>query len=412
MTEVETLVRVTCRSCGGAQLKPVLSLGNMPLANSLLSREELDKPEPRFPLDLVFCPACTLVQITVTVPPEQLFSEYLYLSSYSETMLAHARELADRLRRERRLSKDSLVLEIASNDGYLLRNYVEAGIPVLGIEPARNVAAVAVEQGVPTLVEFFGSALARRLATEGRKADVVHGHNVLAHVADLNGVVSGIASVLKETGVAVIEAPYVGDLIERTEFDTIYHEHLCYFSLTSLVQLFARHGLRIVNVERIAIHGGSLRIFAAKAGSPEPPVGELLGHEKEAGLTSMDYYSSFGARVRGLREKLRRTLADLKSGGNRIAAYGASAKGSTLLNYVGVGGETLDYVADRSLVKQGRFTPGNHLSIVPPERLVEDKPAYALLLVWNFADEILRQQHAYRESGGRFIIPVPDVQIV
>jgi SAM-dependent methyltransferase len=406
------VVSVTCRSCGGAELDPVLSLGNTPLANSLLSREQLNEPEPRFPLDLIFCPACALVQITVTVPPEQLFSNYLYLSSYSDTMLAHARELADRLRNERQLTKDSLVVEIASNDGYLLRNYVEAGIPVLGIEPAQNIAKVAVERGVATLSEFFGADVGQRLAAEGKKADVVHGHNVLAHVADLNGVVSGISAILKETGVAVIEVPYVGDLIEGTEFDTIYHEHLCYFSLTSLDHLFRRHGLRIVNVEHIAIHGGSLRIFAAWSGFPESAVTELLADEEQSGLTSIRYYANFGWRVRSLRESLLKTLAELKSDGHRIAAYGASAKGSTLLNYVGVGGETLDYVADRSLQKQGLFTPGTHLPIVPPEKLLDDKPDYALLLVWNFATEVLSQQHAYRENGGRFIIPVPDVRIV
>jgi SAM-dependent methyltransferase len=406
------LLRVTCRSCGRAELNPVLSLGNMPLANSLLSRDQLDEPEPRFPLDLVFCPACALAQITVTVPPEQLFSRYLYLSSYSDTMLAHARELTDRLCRERELSANSLVIEIASNDGYLLRNYVEAGIPVLGIEPAQNIASVAVERGVATLVEFFGVDCGRRLAAGGQRADIVHGHNVLAHVADLNGVVSGIVAVLKESGMAIIEVPYVGDLIERTEFDTIYHEHLCYFSLTSLDSLFARHGLRIVNVERIAIHGGSLRIFAAKAGTPEPAVGELLAEEKLAGLASIAYYSNFGVRVRRLRERLLATLAELKLSGCTIAAYGASAKGSTLLNFLGVGGETIDFVADRSPIKQGLFTPGTHLPIVPPEKLLEDKPDYALLLVWNFADEVLSQQRAYRDLGGRFIIPVPDVQIV
>jgi SAM-dependent methyltransferase len=390
----------------------VLSLGNTPLANSLLSREQLDQPEARFPLELVFCQDCALVQITVTVPPEQLFSEYLYMSSYSDTMLAHARELTDRLRRDRRLSRDSLVVEVASNDGYLLQNYVRAGIPVLGVEPAQNVAAVAVDRGIATLVEFFGEAVGRRLAAEGHQADIVHGHNVLAHVADLNGVVSGIQAVLKDDGVAVIEVPYVRDLIERTEFDTIYHEHLCYFSLTSLDSLFARHGLRIVDTERVAIHGGSLRIFAARGGSRSQAVTRLLAEENEEGLNSAAYYANFGARVRGLRQRLVETLAGLKSRGDRIAAYGASAKGSTLLNYVGVGGETLDFVADRSPVKQGLFTPGTHLPIVPPEKLLEDKPDYALLLVWNFADEVMSQQRAYRERGGRFIIPVPDVQIV
>jgi SAM-dependent methyltransferase len=408
----ESVVKTACRSCGGSGLELVLSLGETPLANSLLSREQLGLPEPRFPLDLVFCPACALAQITVTVPPEQLFSQYLYLSSYSDTMLAHARDLADRMRRERRLSGDSLVIEIASNDGYLLQNYVAAEIPVLGVEPARNIAKVATERGIPTLVDFFSAGLAQRLASEGRRADVVHAHNVLAHVADLNGVVSGIRAVLKDDGIAIVEVPYVRDLIERTEFDTIYHEHLCYFSLTSLDHLFQRHGLRIVDVERLAIHGGSLRIFAAKGGTANTAVGGLLDEEEQAGLTSIAYYAGFGARVQRLRGQLLETLAGLKSKGCRIAAYGASAKGSTLLNYFGVGGETIDFVADRSPVKQGLFTPGTHIPIVPPAQLLAEMPGYTLLLVWNFADEVRRQQQAYHERGGRFIIPVPDVHIV
>ena len=412
VTEAQAPPRITCRSCGGSDLQLVLALGNMPLANSLLSADQLNQPEPRFPLGLVFCPACALVQITVTVPPEQLFSNYLYLSSYSDTMLAHVRELTERLSRERALSADSLVIEIASNDGYLLKNYVKSGIPVLGIEPAQNVAKVAVEHGVTTLTEFFGLQLGSRLAAEGHRADVVHAHNVLAHVADLNGVVSGINAVLKEDGLAVIEVPYVRDLIERTEFDTIYHEHLCYFSLSALDHLFTGHGLCIVDVERVAIHGGSLRIFVSRAGSPSIAVTELLADERRLGLTSIGYYSDFADRVRRLRTKLRATLSELRSTGCSLAAYGASAKGSTLLNYVGIGTETLDFVADRSTVKQGLFTPGTHLPIVAPEKLLDAKPAYALLLVWNFADEILKQQAAYRMLGGRFIIPVPDVQIV
>ncbi len=412
MTVTESAARTACRSCGGSGLELVLSLGETPLANSLLSRDQLGLPEPRFPLDLVFCPACALAQITVTVPPEQLFSEYLYLSSYSDTMLAHARELTDRLRRERGLSGTSLVIEIASNDGYLLQNYVAVGIPVLGVEPARNIAKVAVERGIPTLVEFFGAVLAQRLAGEGRHADVVHAHNVLAHVADLNGVVSGIHALLKDDGVAIIEVPYVRDLIERSEFDTIYHEHLCYFSLTSLDHLFKRHGLTIVDVERLTIHGGSLRIFAAKGRPAGAAVGALLDEEEGAGIASIAYYASFGARVQHLRERLLETLAGLKSNGCRIAAYGASAKGSTLLNYFGVGRETIDFVADRSPVKQGLFTPGTHLPIVPAEQLLAEMPGYTLLLVWNFADEVRRQQQAYHERGGRFIIPVPDVHIV
>ncbi len=390
----------------------MLSLGETPLANALLTGDQLSQPEPVFPLDLGFCPACSLVQITVTVPAEQLFSEYLYLSSYSDTMLAHARRLSQRLLDERRLSSTSLVVEIASNDGYLLRNYVEAGIPVLGIEPASNVAEVASGRGIPTLVEFFGEAVGRRLAADGMRADVIHAHNVLAHVADLNGVVAGMGALLKTNGLIVIELPYVRELIDRTEFDTIYHEHLCYFSLTALEHLMSRHGLAILDVERLSVHGGSLRIYAGKQQPASPAVAALLADENQAGLTAIGYYEDFSRRVQNLREQLIGVLHEIRARGCRIAAYGASAKGCTLLSYLGVGADTLDFVADRSTVKQGLFTPGTHLPIVGPERLLEAMPQYALLLVWNLADEVLSQQRAYRERGGSFIIPVPHVTVV
>ncbi len=407
-----TVPGVCCRSCGQHCLRPVLSLGETPLANALLTADQLSQPEPLYPLDLAFCPVCSLVQITVTVPPQQLFSKYLYLSSYSDTMLAHARQLSHRLLDERRLSSTSLVVEIASNDGYLLRNYVEAGIPVLGIEPASNVAEVASGRGIPTLVEFFGEAAGRRLAAEGMQADVIHAHNVLAHVADLNGVVAGMGALLKTDGMIVIEVPYVRELIDRTEFDTIYHEHLCYFSLTALQHLMSRHGLVILDVERLPIHGGSLRIFAGKRQAASGSVTALLAEEEQAGLTAIGYYEDFSRRVQTLREQLVKVLREIRGRGCRIAAYGASAKGCTLLSYLGVGTGTLDFVADRSTVKQGLFTPGTHLPIVAPEHLLEAMPQYALLLVWNLADEVLSQQMAYRESGGSFIIPVPHVTVV
>jgi SAM-dependent methyltransferase len=305
-----------------------------------------------------------------------------------------------------------MVVEIASNDGYLLQNYVAAGIPVLGIEPARNVAEVAEKKGVPTLVDFFGSSVADRLAVEGYRADVIHAHNVLAHVPDLNGVVAGMHALLKDDGVAVIESPYVRDMIERTEFDTIYHEHLCYFSVTALDNLMQRHELHLIDVQRLPIHGGSLRVLAGKRGQRRPSVAAMLAEERALGMTSVGYYADFGAQVRDLSEKLIAELRRLKAGGSRIAAYGASAKGSTLLNYTGIGSEVLDFVADRSTHKQGLFTPGTRIPIVSPDELVRKIPDYALLLVWNFADEVLRQQHVYRERGGRFIIPLPRFQIV
>jgi SAM-dependent methyltransferase len=401
-----------CISCGSQHLASVISLGTTPLANALLTKDQLDSIESRFPLDLVFCEECALVQITESVPPTQMFSDYAYFSSFSDTIVASAKAIAARLVTERRLGEDALVVEIASNDGYLLQHYAATGVPVLGIEPAANIARVANERGVRTRCEFFGLDCARRLVAEGLAADVVHANNVLAHVPDLNGFVAGIAALLKPDGVAVIEFPYVRDMIEKCEFDTIYHEHLCYFSVSAISALFARHGLQLVDVERLPIHGGSLRLFTARSAAVGPVTQCLLAEESAAGMLGLDYYADFAERVAQLRKDLLALLSRLKGEGYRIAAYGASAKGSTLLNFFGIGRETLDYVVDRSTEKQGRYTPGTRLPILPPSHLAADRPDYLLLLSWNFLDEILAQQSDYRTGGGKFIVPVPEVRVL
>ncbi len=404
-----------CRSCGHKHLHLVLDLGETPLANSLIAESDLSAPEDCFPLVLYFCPECTLVQIGETVIPERLFKHYLYASSFSDTMLAHARDLVGLMMKTRKLSKDSLVIEIASNDGYLLQYYKQQGISVLGIEPAENLAAVAEkEKGIPTLVEFFGPALAKRLVAEGRKADVIHANNVFAHVPNPNDFMAALHEVLKPDGVVVIEVPYLGELIRNLEFDTIYHEHFSYFSLTA-VEIIARHnGMQVADVDLVKIHGGSLRLFIthADAGPVSQKVTDMLAAEKAQGMHEAAFYDDFAGKIWQLKAELVSRLSSLKQEGRSIAAYGASAKGSTLLNAFGIGRDVLDFVVDRSTLKQGLYTPGSHLPILPPSALTERAPDYALLLTWNFADEVLAQQKAYREAGGRFIVPLPTVRVI
>lgn len=403
-----------CRACGHGPLEVVLSLGEQPLANALVGEDDLGHPEPRYPLGLAFCPSCCLAQITQTVAPETMFREYAYFSSVSDAMVEHSRRLAARLVEERGLGADSLVIELASNDGYLLQHYIREGVPVLGIDPAENVAATATERGIPTMARFFDAGLGAELRDGGRLADVVHANNVLAHVPDLHSFVAGMAAILKPDGVAVVETPYVRELVERLEFDTIYHEHVFYYSLTAITRIFAEHGLEVSDVERIPIHGGSLRVFASLVGrrSPTEAVTALLAEEAALGMCGPAYFRDFAARVQGLGQELRGLLRTLKADGHTIAAYGAAAKGAVLLNAFGIGRETLDFVADRSPYKQGRYMPGVHIPIVSAEQLLDRRPDHCLLLAWNFADEILEQQTAYRRRGGRFIVPVPTPVVV
>lgn len=407
------IAETTCRSCGSTRLEPVIDLGLQPLANNLLDPGDLQKVEPCFPLAVQVCADCWLMQISHIVPPVDLFGEYLYFSSFSDHMLRHAREASLRYIAEQKLGADSFVVEVASNDGYLLKNFVQAGVPCMGFEPAANIAKVAREAGVDTTVEFFGQSSAASMKARRGAADLILGNNVFAHAPDTNDFVAGLSTLLKKDGWVVIEFPYGVDMIEHVEFDTIYHEHVFYFTLTPLIPLFGRHGLDVFHVERIPIHGGSLRIFAGHQGEQEirSSVHDLLAQERSMGVASSEYYRRFSLRAAEVKRELVEFLEAQKAAGNTVAAYGASAKGSTLLNYIGEAARCLEFIADRSTYKQGKLSPGLHIPIVAAEELVNRRPDYALLLVWNFAEEVMAQQKAYSAQGGGFVIPLPKLRI-
>jgi hypothetical protein len=402
-----------CRACGSAELSLVIDLGLQPLANNLLAPNDSVAAEPRFPLDVRVCEKCWLMQLGFTVPPVRMFADYVYFSSFSAQMLRHAAEAAARYTHEKSLGSNSFVVEVASNDGYLLKNFVHRGVPCLGVEPAANIAEVARKAGVPTLCEFFSQQTAERIRAEQGPADLILGNNVFAHAPDINDFVAGIQALLAEDGWAILEFPYAVDMLLKVEFDTIYHEHVFYLNLTPLMPVFARHGLEIFDVERLEIHGGSLRIFVAHAGRQriKNEVSATLARERSLGVDGLAFYAQFNNAAESVRAELGQFLDRQQAAGKTIAAYGASAKGSTLLNYLGRPSRHIRFIADRSIYKQGKLSPGMHIPIVGSEELAARRPDFALLLVWNFAEEIIVQQQAYLASGGVFVTPVPRLKL-
>jgi 2-polyprenyl-3-methyl-5-hydroxy-6-metoxy-1,4-benzoquinol methylase len=405
-----------CLFCTSPLTQTFVDLGMSPLCESYITREQLNQREAFYPLHVRVCDQCFLVQLQKYVSPEDIFTEYAYFSSFSDTWLAHAGDYVDMIVERLKLSSTSMVVELASNDGYLLQNFVKKGIPALGVEPAANVAKVAVEKGVPTLVIFFGCKAAEKMVVSGKKADLVIGNNVLAQVPDLNDFVGGISILLKPQGVATLEFPHLVKLMEQNQFDTIYHEHFSYFTLISVEKIFAAHGLTLFDVEELPTHGGSLRIYAHHANDTSKPVSErfvdLRNRELAAGLDRMNTYSSFAEQVKATKRNLLEFLIQARRSGSKIVGYGAPGKGNTLLNYCGIRTDFLDFTVDRNPYKQGKFLPGTHIPIFPVEKIDEARPDYLLILPWNFKDEIIRQMARIRSWGGKFVVPIPNVQVI
>ncbi|TAH37554.1 MAG: methyltransferase domain-containing protein [Alphaproteobacteria bacterium] len=404
-----------CRFCQGHLSQTLCDLGMSPPSNRYLREDQLKDMEPFYPLHAYVCDKCFLVQLEQFHTAEEIFAhDYAYFSSYSSSWMAHCQRYCEQMQKQYGIGKSSLVIEIASNDGYLLQNFVKAGIPALGIEPAANVAKVAIEKCVPTRVEFFGVACAKKLVAEGRQADLLLGNNVLAHVPDLNDFVLGLKILLAPKGVITFEFPHLLKLMEENQFDTIYHEHFCYFSLLAISKVFAHHGLTIFDVEELPTHGGSLRIHACHQGHRTLTDGyqDVLKKELTFGLDQISTYEKFAQQVRVTKQKLLEFLIEAKQQGKKIAGYGAAAKGNTLLNYCGIRGDFLDYVVDLNPHKQNMFLPGTHIPIYAPEKIKETKPDYVLILPWNIRDEVANT-HAYiKEWGGKFVVPIPTVKVL
>jgi SAM-dependent methyltransferase len=405
----------SCRFCGSKLHHTVVDLGMSPLCESFLSLEQLNQMEAFYPLHVRVCGNCFLVQLEAYVSPEHIFTEYAYFSSYADTWLKQCKAYTDTVVERFSLNETSQVIELASNDGYLLQYFVEKNIPALGVEPATNIANVAIAKGVPTLNEFFGQACAQKLVQQGKQADLVAANNVLAHVPDLNDFVAGIKTLLKPQGVFTGEIQHLVRLMEANQFDTIYHEHFCYHTFTTLEKIFAAHGMTLFDVEELPTHGGSLRVYARHAEDESKPVSdralELRQREEQAGFTTLECYTNFAEQVRETKRKLLDFLIQAKREGKEIAGYGAPGKGNTLLNYCGIRTDFLDYTVDRNPYKHSKFLPGTHIPIYPPSKIQETKPDYVLILPWNFKDEIIEQMSFIRDWGGQFVVPIPEVKI-